>query len=311
MKRNLAYTTIIHEFRRQNELSCLEYVLLDMIYHLQVSPRSAVKDWCYMKRETMAEEIGITKQGLLNMINRLVEAEFLIKNDETKFLKTTEKWQNVYFTDSKQTLPSVNKVDHKSKESLPTQGKESLPLYNSIIIKDNNIDKSSSEKEILKNDFSEKVEDDVPDFVKANRRQIAPAMGGRALTRENLKEDLMSNDYCRMQASRDGIKEGYEQAVDEFVNQKFGIEENLKWKDIQDARRNFTNWIPYQAKRINQNGNSTEKSARIIRFDENGNAIPNGDTSRPFQPNNNGQKNKSRLIILGADQLPDFSNVGQ
>lgn len=252
MKKNLAYTTIIHEFRRQNELSCLEYVLLDMIYHLQVSPRSAVKDWCYMKREVMAEEIGITKQGLLNMINRLVEAGFLIKNDETKFLKTTEKWYCVYFsdgkeslpTDSKQTLPSVNKVYQESKQSLPQRGKESLPVYNIYNI-DNNIDKSSSEKEILKNDFSEKAEDETPPFVKANREKITPAMGGRPLTKETLKDDIMSNDYCRMQASRDGIKENFEQAVDEFILQKFGLGENTKWKDIQDARRNFTNWIPY------------------------------------------------------------------
>lgn len=189
---------------------------------------------------------------------------------------------------------------------------EKNPTYNNTSINKNTIDTTTLEKEIFKNDFSEKEEEQVPDFVKENRKSIAPATGGRlGLTKENLKDDLMSNEYCRMQASRDGVKEDYEQAVDYFLAQKFGIEENLKWKDIQDARRNFTNWIPYQAKRINQNGNSTEKSARIIRFDDKGNAISNGDTSRPFQPNNNGQKNKPRFIILGADQLPDFSNVGQ
>lgn len=246
MKRNLAYTTIIHEFRRQNELSCLEYVLLDMIYHLQVSPRSAVKDWCYMKRETMAEEIGITKRGLLGMIDRLIESGFLIRNDETKFLKTTEKWFCVYFTDSEESSPKVKKVHPKSEESSPIKGEESSPLYNNIIIKDNYIDNTSSEKEILKNDFSEKIEDDVPDCVKENRKKIAPAMGGRALTKEEVQKDLLENDYCKMSASRQNIKDQiYTQVVEEFIAKKFGLEEHKNWKDIQDARRNFVYWLPY------------------------------------------------------------------
>lgn len=257
-----------------------------------------------MKRETMADEIGITKRGLLGMIDRLIDAKFLIRNEETKFLKTTEKWFSVYFTDSEGSSPKVKKVHHKGEESSPTKGEESSPLYNNIIIKDNNINNTSSENENFE-------KDDVPDFVKANRQNVAPARGGRPLTNETLKDDLLSNGYARMQASRDGIKETYEQAVDEFISQKFGLGENTKWKDIQDARRNFTNWIPYYSNKLKSNATNNEKSARIIRFDEQGNAISNGDTSRPFQPNNNGSKGKSRLIVLEADQLPDFSNVGQ
>jgi hypothetical protein len=84
----------------------------------------------------MAEDLGLTKQGLLIMIDRLIVSEFLIKHPETKFLKPTDKWNGVYFeknnpqnddnTDGKESLPPVNKVDFIGKESLPVSGKQSL-----------------------------------------------------------------------------------------------------------------------------------------------------------------------------------------
>jgi hypothetical protein len=83
----------------------------------------------------MAEDIGISKQGLLDMIERMIEKGFLIKNSETRFLKTTSKWDAVYidedtFTESKETLPKVKKLDISGKETLPKEGKETLPITN-------------------------------------------------------------------------------------------------------------------------------------------------------------------------------------
>jgi hypothetical protein len=125
----LVYTNIQHKFRKENNLSCLEYVLLDMVYKLATNPDSKVKGWCYSKREYMAGEIGVSKQGLLKMIDRLIKSGFLIKDEVTRFLKTTEKWNETYFTDGKQSLPESSE---KSKQSLPEHGKQSLPNNNSI-----------------------------------------------------------------------------------------------------------------------------------------------------------------------------------
>lgn len=119
--RLLKFTNIQHEWRRSQGLSCTEYVLCDMIYHLSRSESSQVPNWCYMSRNVMAEEIGITKQGLIKMLERLIEKGLIIKNQVTKHLKTTEEWQQVYFTDGKQSLPEGGK------ESLPTPSKQSLP----------------------------------------------------------------------------------------------------------------------------------------------------------------------------------------
>jgi len=124
----LTYTTIQHHFRKENGLSLNEYALCDMIYHLSTKPSSAVPGWCYMTKNSMGSELGITKQAVLNMIDRLISKSFLLKNEETKYLKTTENWYKVYdLAVGKETLPTVKKIDGDGKETLPEAGKETLP----------------------------------------------------------------------------------------------------------------------------------------------------------------------------------------
>lgn len=105
----LIYTQIQHLFRKENGLSNNEYVLMDMIHILSTMSNSKFPGWCYMKREKIAEEIGITRQGLAKMIIRLEMSELLIVDYESRFMKTTAKWQKVYF-DKSDSLHDVNKV---------------------------------------------------------------------------------------------------------------------------------------------------------------------------------------------------------
>lgn len=123
---SLIYTNIQHDFRKRNGLSCNEYVLCDMIFFLSSKETSNVPGWCYMSRNVMADDIGLSKQGLLNMIDRLIDEGLLIRNEQTKFLKTSEKWQVVYFTDGKQSLP----LD--GKQTILEGGKQTLPNNNTI-----------------------------------------------------------------------------------------------------------------------------------------------------------------------------------
>lgn len=133
----LEFTTIQHGFRKKNNLTCNEYVLADMIYFLSTSPEAKVRDWCYMSRPTMAEELGLSKQSILNLISALIEKGFVIKDVDTSFLRTTKKWNVVYFKrkqddfdGGKESLPLDNKFDKGSKESLPPVGKQSIPNTN-------------------------------------------------------------------------------------------------------------------------------------------------------------------------------------
>lgn len=84
----------------------------------------------------------MSKQAILNMIDRLIDADFLCKNEQTKYLKTTPKWQGVYFTGGKESLPSFGK------ETLPMIGKETVPYNNSL-------DNKKDDKATPNQDFSE------------------------------------------------------------------------------------------------------------------------------------------------------------
>lgn len=131
----LTYTNIQHGFRKENKLTCNEYVFLDMIYGLSRNPENQAGGWCYAKKETLAEEIGVSKQSIFNLMDKLIEAGFLVRHPDTKFLKTTKKWNDVYFSKTEPpfqepALPEVKKVYSESKESLPKQSKESLPNSN-------------------------------------------------------------------------------------------------------------------------------------------------------------------------------------
>lgn len=65
-------------------------------------------------------------------------------------------------------------------------------------------------------------------------------------TKEQLKADLLSSELCKMAAKNNGIQlEAYPTVVDYFVETKFGLGRNKKWKDITDARENFMYWLPY------------------------------------------------------------------
>ncbi len=124
----LTFTTIQHAFRKSHGLSMNEYTLCDMIYHLSTKPSTSVPGWCYMTKASMGKELGVTKQAVLNMLDRLISGGFLIKNDETKFLQTTEKWQEVYdFNDGKESLPNnIYKDNNTNKGS-------GAALYESLI----------------------------------------------------------------------------------------------------------------------------------------------------------------------------------
>lgn len=127
----LVYTTIQHDFRKKNNLTCNEYVLCDMVYQLSVLPNSKFAGWCYMKREIMANEIGMAKRSIINLINRMIDAKFILKDPETSYLKTTEKWYNVYCMGGEETAPQVKKLHPRGEETAPQH----------ILYNDNNKDK--------------------------------------------------------------------------------------------------------------------------------------------------------------------------
>lgn len=115
----ISYTTINHVAREKLGLSWLEYGLADLINRLASNPESQFPGWCYASKETLAQNLGVSKQAVHKLIIRLVAKGLVEKNPITKHLKITIDWyKTVELMDSKQSLPTVNNVDSNSKQSL-------------------------------------------------------------------------------------------------------------------------------------------------------------------------------------------------
>lgn len=118
------YTTIIHPVRKEFNLSCNEYCVLDTIMRMQNNEAN----WCYMSRETMAKDLDLSKQSIINIVKKLIEAGLVNQNIATKHLRVSVLFQeyiNNYknFTDGIKTLPEESK-------KFTENGKKTLPNNN-------------------------------------------------------------------------------------------------------------------------------------------------------------------------------------
>lgn len=164
----LNYTNIQHAFRKKHNLSCNEYVLCDMIFYLSSNEKSSVAGWCYMSKQTISDEIGLTKRAIIGMIDRMVDSGFIERNNSTKHLRSTEKWKEVYFTIGEKTSP----FNRKSGENFSLNAGEKTSSYNNNSFNNNNIDNEEKIKRSIKlkkdklfnliNDFKKKNPEKYP-----------------------------------------------------------------------------------------------------------------------------------------------------
>ena len=125
------YTTILHTVRKNLKLSCNDYCIADMIYHLSANPDNKFNGWCYASKDTLGKCIGVSKQTVHKTINKLLKKGLITKHPENKYLKTTQFWYKVVTLGkdeikSKQSLPKVNYDTRKVEINLPNRRPESL-----------------------------------------------------------------------------------------------------------------------------------------------------------------------------------------
>lgn len=150
----LVFTNIQHGFRRHYKMSNNEYILCDMINVLSTSAQSSVSGWCYMSKQNIALNMDLTKRAVLDMIEKMILNGFIEKHPETKNLRTTAKWQEVYIKDKafmgepqemivivrrkevgEETTPSVKKLHQVGEETTPIEqeiGEETTPNTNIV-----------------------------------------------------------------------------------------------------------------------------------------------------------------------------------
>ena len=138
------YTTILHEIRIALGLSVLEYCVADTINRLSTNTKSKIPGWCYASKVFLGKGLGITEQGVHKILNKLILKGIVEKDDETKYIRTTQIWyDNVVVINTKQSLATLNEVEpHETKlptkQSLATDTKQSL-------VNNNNIDNNKEE----------------------------------------------------------------------------------------------------------------------------------------------------------------------
>ena len=104
------------EMIQEYDLSFFEVGLLERIRYFSEYDQNG-SGWCYVGKERLSKEFGISKPGLLKAIGRLIERNLLIRNDKG--------WLQVNLVgvnkvDCQLSLP-VNKVSERSKLSLPNK----------------------------------------------------------------------------------------------------------------------------------------------------------------------------------------------
>ena len=95
------------------------------------------RGWCTMSRAKMADEIGLSKVSVINIIDKL-ETMFLVQKNEAGNVRVLPKWIGAIarheaakkaFFEGKESIPHQSNT---GKESLPSSGKESIPTQNQI-----------------------------------------------------------------------------------------------------------------------------------------------------------------------------------
>ena len=99
------YFSLDLESCKNANLDTTEWLFLENIKFVQHYEGNAVSGWCSKSKKALAEHLGISERKVFLMIDELCEKGFLIKHDETGFLKTTRKWDDICSMPAKNAEP--------------------------------------------------------------------------------------------------------------------------------------------------------------------------------------------------------------
>lgn len=119
---------------KQFKLSIAEYWYLDMIYYL------SREGWCYKSLENIADDMNMTKNGVVKLRDRLIEKKLIIKNRKG-YVKSSVMYNKVYLTD-KEPYNLVTNRTTKYNAGVQLSGTKNNIKNN----KDNNENKKSSNR---------------------------------------------------------------------------------------------------------------------------------------------------------------------
>jgi len=242
------YTTIIHKVRIKLDLTCNEYCVADIIYHLSNNPSAKVSGWCYASKETIGNYMGLAKKNIHLIINKLIEKNIIIKDEQTRWLKTTSLWyENVIIEKMKfnneESLPIVTKGYYGQERKVTPHSNESL--HNNNIY--NNINNSIVTTEKNYTDQDEQLTNLLYEKVKENYSFLI----------DNKTDNQKIDDYEEMNRINRIDKKDYKliKAVILWCQQDSFWRKNIR--SVQKLRKQFDNlMIRVYEKKKEENGSS-------------------------------------------------------
>lgn len=110
------YATLLYEVRKQLGITWIEYVYLDMVYHLS-------KDgWCYKSLDNCGEDLGLDRSNVYRMRKRLIEKGLLKKNIKGH-VKTTVVYAKCIRADEKPVAKRTNSYAKRDNSVVKTHTK--------------------------------------------------------------------------------------------------------------------------------------------------------------------------------------------
>lgn len=224
MKKDLKYTTIHHDTRKELWISMIEYCILDSIMRTQ-------KNWySYMSKEYIAEWLWVPERTLYEYIKKLLEKNLIEKSANWRLLKVdSDVCDKLLFW-----VAEVADFWDESLQKLQSKSAE-VAYYNNIY----NINNKSKDlyKEKSKSNISEKTS--VLSFIKeevTNRWKV--------FTRNN-KMDIILIGHLLNNQDVKKILETKNIDIKTFINKIFTLSENIEWyrnNPIDSVTAFYYNW---------------------------------------------------------------------
>ena len=219
------FTTILHDKRKEFNLTILEYCLLDSIYHL-----SKRKGFCYKSKKSFGEFLGISERQVYNILNKL-EDKGMIRRDENKHIYPTKFICSVYEKISQPMKNLQNNTENfaEGTENIAEEtlkkfqyDTENISYYNNNTYTDNNSDINNN------NDFSKNfTNDEYKEIFDIARKNYPGSKRGL---------EVEYNNFIKKEKE-------WKKYIFELNNSIEKYKEYIKAKNMQNYIKNFTTWI--------------------------------------------------------------------
>ena len=86
------FSTILYDARQKLGIAAIDYLTADIINKLS-GPHSKVSGWCYASKPYLANQLGVARRTMFDVIARL-KKEGLVEShpERAQLLRTTRKW---------------------------------------------------------------------------------------------------------------------------------------------------------------------------------------------------------------------------